>query len=217
MNTSSKSLLVTTAIAGVATVVLQFAGQGLIQVGGAEPPFDAPAGEISAFFAARDQDLFAAGSYLSVLSVLALLWFLGGTYALFRPDWRAPIALACGILYATGAGAGWDLAVYRVPEGVDPQLSRFAFDLGNLSFASGWVALGGFAIATGWLLIATQQFQRWLGWWAVAAGVCLIVARAVWTTPFWFLGYGLFWIWVIVLCALLLRRAKAPGPADASR
>jgi hypothetical protein len=111
--------------------------------------------------------------------------------------------------------AGWELAVFRVPEGVDPQIARLAFDLGNLSFASGWVALGSFAVAAGWAGLSTGAFPRWLSWWMVIAGLCLVAARAVWATNFWLLGYALFWLWVIVLSVRLLRRT--PSRAGGSR
>lgn len=124
-----------------------------------------------------------------------------------RDDWRAMVALVSGVVYvaATIAG-GWELAAFRVGEGLDPQIARLVFDMGNLGFASAWVALGSFALAIGWVLVASRQWPSWLGWWAVAAGVCLIAARAVWTNQFWLVGYFLFWIWVIALSVVLLRR-----------
>jgi hypothetical protein len=195
---------------------LVFGGQGFIQVGGAEPPFDASAADIANFFATRDQDLFPIGTYLSVLGLVTFLWFLGGVYTLMKNDWRAMIAVISGVVaVAATIGSSWELASFRVSEGLDPQLARLAFDMGNMTFASAWVALGSFALATGWALLSSRMLPRWLGWWAVAAGVCLIAARAVWTTPFWFLGYALFWLWVIALCVLLLRRAShARGDAS---
>jgi hypothetical protein len=57
------------------------ASQALIQVGGTEPPFDAPAQTIVAFFMARDSQLFVLGDYLSTLSLIAFLWFLGSLWA----------------------------------------------------------------------------------------------------------------------------------------
>ncbi len=201
----NRSLTRTTAWMGLATPVLQFTGQGFIQAGGAEPPFSAPAADIAEFFARRDPNLFALGSYLSVLSVLTLLWFVGGLYAIFRDDGRAPIALACGIVYAAGLSPGWEIAAFRAPEGIDPEQARFAFDLGNLAFANSWVSLAGFCVAIGITLLASPSFPRWLGWWAIASGTILVAARAVWTTPFWFSGYALFWLWVLVLCVRLLR------------
>jgi hypothetical protein len=54
----------TTAFTGLAAFALLAIGQGLIQVGGAEPPFDAPASDIVPFFVARDAELFFVGTYL---------------------------------------------------------------------------------------------------------------------------------------------------------
>jgi hypothetical protein len=214
----STSLLRTTAFSGLATIVLVFGGQGFIQVGGGEPPFDASATDIANFFATRDQDLFPMGTYLSVLGVVTLLWFFGGVYALMKDDWRAMIAVISGVVaVAGGISTGWELASFRVSEGLDPQIARLAYDMGNMAFASAWVAFGSFALATGWALLSSRMWPRWLGWWAVAAGVCLVAAKAMWTTPFWLLGYFLFWIWVIALCVLLLRRAsRAQGVASRS-
>jgi hypothetical protein len=211
----TRALFLTTGIAGIASVVLLFGGQGLIQVGGAEPAFDAPAAAILAFFDARDPWLFPAGAYLSTLGLAALLWFFGGTYAILKSNegaspWRSTIALISGVAFVAGVGGGgWQLATFRTAEGLDPQLARFAFDMGNLGFASAWVALGSFAIAAGWVLLTSPSFPRWLGWWALAAGVGLVAARAVWTSPFWFFPYILFWVWVVAMCVVVLRRRSS--------
>jgi len=206
-----------TGYAGFTALALLAAGQGLIQVGGAEPPFDAPTRDIVEFFATRDAEFFAAGSYLSVLSVITMLWFLGGLYTLLREDWRAPIALVSGVVYvAATVFGGWELAAFRVAEGLDPQIARLTFDMGNMAFASAWVALGSFALATGWAVLSTRLFPPWLGWWAVIAGVCLVAARAVWTTQFWLAGFTLFWIWVIALCVVLLRQRSTASTGSGS-
>jgi hypothetical protein len=61
-------------------VVLQMASQALIQAGGTEPPFGAPAEAIVAFFMAKDGQLFALGEYLSTISLIVFLWFLGSLW-----------------------------------------------------------------------------------------------------------------------------------------
>lgn len=61
----------TAAIAGLAATGLIFSGQGLIQVGGGEPAFDAPTGDIVRFFATRSQTLFPLGNYLVILGLMA--------------------------------------------------------------------------------------------------------------------------------------------------
>ena len=52
-----------------------------VQVGGGEPAFDAPADEILSFFEARNDTLYAAGSFLALIAALALLWFFAGFWA----------------------------------------------------------------------------------------------------------------------------------------
>jgi hypothetical protein len=197
----------TTAIAGLLTILLAFGGQALIQVGGGEPPFDARAEDVAAFFATRDSVLFPIGAYLSVLGVVTMLWFLGGLYTLTRPGLPAVIALISGVVFvAVVSTGGWELGTFRQAEGIDPQIARLTFDMGNLGFANGWVALGSLAVAAGCALLSTRVSRPWLGWLAIAAGVCLIPARAFWTTQFYLVGYGLFWLWVIALCVVLLRK-----------
>ena len=38
----------------------------------------------------------------------------------------------------------------------------------------------------------------------MAAGIGLVAARAVWTSPAWLFPYALFWIWVIVVSVRFL-------------
>jgi len=66
---------------GIAFVVLQLLGQALIQIGGAEPPFTASADEILAFFNNRDPVLAPIGGFLSILSIIAFIFFLGALWA----------------------------------------------------------------------------------------------------------------------------------------
>lgn len=204
-------LFLSTGIAGIAAFVLASASQGFVQVGGTEPPFDGSAAAIHDFFDARVPILYAVGSYLGVLLSVVLLWFVAGMHTLLRdaegePPWRSTVALLSGLLYVAGVmTAGWDLAVFRMDEGVDPQLARFAYDMGNLGFASSWVALGSFALAAGWVILSSRSMPRLLGWWAIAGGAVLVVARAVWTSQFWLIGYALVMLWIVVVSVLLLR------------
>ncbi|KAB2348457.1 hypothetical protein [Actinomadura rudentiformis] len=213
----ARSQLVTTGLAGVAMLALQFTGQALISTEAAEPAFDAPASEIHTFFAANDPSLMAAGSYLSALSVLAALFFAGGLASLLRRDWRAPLVLACGLGYALAVGVGWELAATRVEEGLNPDLARLAFDLGNLSFATAWVALGGFTVVTGCALRTHRLAPAWVAWMGAVAGICAVAARAVWTSPFWLVGYSLFLVWTLAICAVLLARAFRADTSDPDR
>lgn len=190
---------------GLASIVLLFGGQGFAQAGGTEPAFDAPAAEIVAFLESRDPTLYPIGSYLQMLGLVALLCFVATSYVWLRrlegdQPWRSTVALACGIA-AVGpvVVGGWDVAQFRADEGISPELVRYAYDAGNLGFANVWVLLGGFAVAAGSVLLTAAGSPRWLGWWAVAAGVALVAVRTVWTGDLWFFAYALFWLWVATL------------------
>ena len=45
------------------------------------------------------------------------------------------------------------------------------------------------------------------------AGLALVVARFVWTTAFWGVGYSLFWLWVLVVCIRLIVQPEWWGSA----
>jgi hypothetical protein len=203
------------AIGGIAYVALSMASQGLIQIGGAEPSFDAPAAEIVAFFEARNTQLFDIGAYLQLLALVAFLWFLGGLWAMLRqaegqPGWMSLIVVASGLAFVGSLSAGWQLAVFRIGEGLDPQIARLTFDMGNLAFANSWVPLGSMMLAAGAVMLGSAALPRWLGWSALGIGVGLLGARIVWTLFIAFIPWMLFWFWLIALSVVLLRRQRAP-------
>ncbi len=203
------------AAGGIVFVVLQMAAQALIQVGGAEPPFDAPADTIAAFFMARNSQLFALGDYLSTLSLIAFLWFLGSLWNTLRraegePAWLSFVAAASGLMIvaAVSAGGGWALAVFRKDEGLDPQVARLLFDQGNFAFANAWAMLASLSLATGVVSIRTGALPRWLGWSGVLIAGGLLAARAVWASSgLVFVPFGLCYLWLIATSVVLIRRA----------
>jgi hypothetical protein len=205
------------AAGGIAFVVLQLAGQSLIQVGGAEPPFSAPAEEILAFFAARDSGLFAIGGFLSTLSAVAFVWFLGVLWAALRrheeePAWLSLVAFGSGLaaMAVTLAGSGWELAVFRIEEGLSAEAAMTLFDQGNFGFATLWVPLAGLVLATSVLAIREGALPRWLGWYGLLLTVGLLAARTVWASSGIAFGpYVLFWVWLIATSVALMRRV--PG------
>jgi hypothetical protein len=70
----------------------------------------------------------------------------------------------------------------------------------NVGFANVWIALAGFAVCSAWVILSTGVLERWMGWWIVVAGLCLVVARFAWAAGFWGVSYALFWLWIIVVC-----------------
>lgn len=205
------------AAGGIAYVVLQLVSQALIQVGGSEPPFNAPAAEIEAFFMNRNPQLAAIGGFFSVLSVIAFLWFLGVLWARLRRHegelgWLSLVAFVSGVAgIATILGSGgWELAILRIDEGLEAETFRLLFDQGNLAFATFWVALAGMLLAAGVVTIRDGALPRWLGWYGLVVAVALLAARAVWfaASGAKFVPYLLFWVWLIAASIFLIRRAR---------
>ena len=203
------------ALAAFAYPVLQMVAQSLIQVGGVEPSFEAPASEIMTFFQNRDPALSMIGGYLSTLSLIAFLWFAGALWDELRGveggnGWVSTVALGSGVVAASllVSAGGWELALFRFDDGLDPQIARLLFDEGNLNFANLWVALGSMTLATGLVIRQSARFPRWLGWASIPLAIGLLLARAVWTTSIAFAPYVLFWLWMITLGVIFLRRAR---------
>jgi hypothetical protein len=205
------------AAGGIGFVVLQLASQALIQIGGAEPSFTASAEEIVDFFSNRDPSLAPIGGFLSSLSVIALLFFLGALWASLSryeesPSWLSLVALGSGLVAVavTLGGGGWALAIFRMEDGLDAASARLLFDQGNFTFAQLWVPLATMLLATGIVALRDGAFSKWFGWYSLIVSLALLISRAFWAAPggIAFTGYMLFWIWLIIASVLLIRRAK---------
>jgi hypothetical protein len=210
-----RTLSITGGSTGLAGLLLVAASQSLVQVGGGEPAFDASGDEILRFLEARHDTLYAIGTYLGLLAVLAPACFVSIMWVILReaegpPAWRSAVAFTSGIAFVVLLmSPGWELAAYRTDEGVDPQIARYAFDMGNLGFANAWVALAGFLAAGGWIMVATPAFPSWLGWIGIVAAIGFLVGRAFWTTSVWLIPYAIFWVWVV---AVSIRLFRGRGP-----
>jgi hypothetical protein len=145
--------------------------------------------------------------------LVTFVWFVVGLSILLRraegeAAWRSAIAMGSGVLFvALGlSGIGNEAAVAFRAGDLDPQIARYAFDQGQAAFANGRVALGSFAICCGWVIASTRFLPRWVGWLAMASGAGLALSRISWTSYIWLLPYLMFWLWVITVAVLLLRR-----------
>ena len=206
-----RRLLRVTGVAGLTALVLIFVP--LVASSGQEPTFDATTAETIAFFRSVDSPLAAFGSFVAILGLVAFLWFVVGFTTLLRRaegelPWLSTVAMASGVVFVPLVLSGsWDAAAFRADD-LDPQIARYAFDEGNLSFANGWLMLGCFAVCCGWVTATTGFLPKWLGWWALVSGGGLALSRAAWTSEVWLFPYGMFWFWVIAVSVLLLRRAS---------
>jgi hypothetical protein len=93
-------------------------------------------------------------------------------------------------------------AIIAMSPGEPPFLSTVA----SIGLANVWLSMGAFAVCCGWVVLSTRIVGRWLGWWAIASGLGLVICRFFWTSEVWYLPYLAFWIWVIILCVQLIWR-----------
>lgn len=202
-------------IAAIAYPIIQLVGQGLIQAGGREPAFSAPAQEILVFFQNRVAAFIPLADFLMAISVIVFLWFLGALWHLLRPaekgtGWLSLVAVGSGLLVPASFNVGgWSLALFRIGEGLEPQIARLLFDEGNLAFANSWIALGSMLLGVGIVCKAMGIFPRWMGWGSIILALGLIAGRTVWTTQIAFLPYVLFWVWMIAFGIYVLRHPWA--------
>jgi hypothetical protein len=182
--------------------------------------FDSNADETVAFFRSLDDSFGAISSFATAVGLIAMLWFTLGLALLLRRyegelPWRSVFLAGAGVVsVVSGQIATWEAAAYRSDD-IDPQVARYAFDLGNLSFANGWVAAGAVGICAGLIVLGNSDLPQWLGWWALVAGTGSVLARAVWTEGYAFVPFIAFWIWVGVLSVALLRSRFAVAGAKA--
>jgi len=205
--TTQQTLARITGACGIGTLVLVLGASMVNNYSGI--PFTADSDEIITFFRSIDDPLGAVSSFLTAVGLIAMLWFTLGLALLLRrydddPPWRTTFLAGAGVVsVVSGQIASWDAAAYRSDD-LDPQVARYAFDLGNLSFANGWVSSGAVGICAGLLFLAARELPSWLGWWAMIAGVGSVLGRAFWTHGFAFAPFTLFWLWVGVVSVMLL-------------
>jgi hypothetical protein len=198
-------------------IILQGAALG-------EPPLEATTKEAAEFFRkSAEAGWVQPVEAISALGMIGLLWFLVGLAVLLRraegdPPWRSTVALASAVLLPAYylVNASWASAAHRGTE-LDPAVAAYAYDVGNIGFANIWLALGSFAGAAGWVMLKSDAWPRWLGWWGAVAAVAMLLARFVWTIESaWFALYGLFWIWLVTLAVRLVMGRDVPGARAAA-
>jgi hypothetical protein len=180
---------------------------------------DSSADETVAFFRTLDDPLGWTSSFATAVGLIAMLWFSLGLALILRRyegelPWRSVFLAGAGVVnVVSGQIASWDAAVFR-SEDIDPQVARYAYDLGNLSFANGWVSAGAVGICTGLIVLSTRSLPRWLGWWGLIAGIGSVLARAVWTSGVAFVPFAGYWLWVAALSVMLVLGRFAVATPD---
>jgi hypothetical protein len=199
-----------TGVVGLVTFVVLFAA--IIAMSPGEPPFLATPEEVRAFYLNSTAGWVQAAMALASLAAIGWISFVVGLCLLLgraegSPPWRSAVGLVSGFVLAaylllntSGNAASFGAA------SLDLAVANYAFDVASLGLANVWLSMGGFAVCCGWVVLSTRIVGRWLGWWAIASGLGLIICRFFWTSEVWYLPYFAFWIWVIILCVQLIWR-----------
>jgi hypothetical protein len=202
----------TTGIIGIAFLVLLF-GPIIALASADEPALEATAAEAAKYFGNLEATWAQLTMAASTLGMIGSLWFFVAFGFLLRraegdPPWRSAIATLSGALLAAYGLIGLSSVGAASLHGgrITPEVADYAYAFGNVGFANAWIALASFAVCSGWVILSTGVLERWMGWWIVVAGPCLVVARFAWTAGFWGVSYALFWLWIIVVCIRLIVR-----------
>jgi hypothetical protein len=202
----------TTGIIGIAFMVLLF-GPIIALASADEPALEATAAEAAKYFGNLEATWAQLTIAAATLGMIGSLWFFVALGFLLRraegdPPWRSAIATLSGALLAAYGLIGVSSVGAASLHGgrITPEVADYAYAFGNVGFTNAWIALASFAVCSGWVILSTGVLERWMGWWIVVAGLCLVVARFAWTTGFWGVGYALFWLWIIVVCIRLIVR-----------
>ena len=202
-----------TGVVGLVTFVVLFAA--LIASSPGEPTFLASPEEALAFYLNSTAGWVQAAMAVMGLAAIGWIWFVVGLCLLLAraegsPPWRSGVALVSGVILAallllntSGNAASFGAA------DLDLAVASYAFDVSSLGLANVWLALGCFAVCSGWVVLSSRVVGRWLGWWGIASGLGLVLARFFWTSWLWLLPYAAFWIWMIIICIQLIRKPGA--------
>jgi hypothetical protein len=208
-----KRMIRSTGVVGLVTFVVLFAA--LIASTPGEPTFLASPQEALAFYLNTTARWVQAATAVLDLAAIGWTWFVVGLCLLLgraegSPPWRSAVALVSGVilgafllLNTSGNAASFGAA------DLDLAVASYAFDVSSLGLANIWLALGSFAACCGWVVLSTRVVGRWLGWWGIASGLGLVLARFFWTSMIWLLPYAAFWIWMIIMCIQLVRKPAA--------
>jgi hypothetical protein len=202
-----------TGVVGLVTFVVLFAA--IIALSQGEPTFLASPEEALAFYLNSTAGWVEAANAVAGLAAIGWIWFVVGLCLLLAraegsPPWRSAVALVCGVILAALLllNTSGNAASFGATD-LDLAVASYAFDVSSLGLANVWLAMGGFAVCCGWVVVSTRVVGRWLGWWAIASGLGLVIARFFWTSMIWLLPYAAFWIWMVIMCIQLVRKPRA--------
>ena len=165
----------------------------------------------------------AIGFSLEVFSFLFFLFFLGSLWSALRRaegenGWLSMVAFASGLMSVTiklASASSVFAALYRVREGLDPQIVRALLDMNDAAFSISFFPLVVLLVASGIVIIRSGALPRWLGWLAGLLAIALMgggLVGVIYHSEDAGLPFLLFWLWIVMTSIVLMRRAGQPVP-----
>ncbi len=208
-------------ITGVVATVLLFGT--FISGSPGEPTLNATTAEAAEYVRGLDATWVRQLEAVGDIAMFVLLWFMVGLALLLRRvDGDVPVRSTMAMLSAVLAAAfvifdvGDAAGAHRATD-LDPGQLAYAYDVSHFGLANVWLPFGGFAFACGWIIISSGAMPRWLGRWGLISGMGLALAQFVWTVEVaWLLPYLAFWLWLLTIAVLLIRRRGFGLPEEAT-
>lgn len=219
-NTRWDKLAAAGGIIGVALFIVA------IIVYGSAPSADDDAQAVAAFFSDnRSRVLWSV--VLSGLGLLAFVWFIAALVQTMRDAGEgrlASAAFASFLLgYSIGAVAALDRATlaFSVAD-ARPDLVLPLYHLSLVIDVVGGLLVAGLYTAVAGATFRTGLFPRWWAWISAVAAVWAVVNATAWNRDgFWsptgggaFIGFNVFFVWMLVTSILLVRRTGRQSPAS---
>jgi hypothetical protein len=199
---------------GIVSIVLVVIGLGFLV--GVVPPAGGSGDDVATFLE-RSEVRVWTGAYIGLIGALLHLVFFGRLYGLLRraeggTGWLSMTAFAGAVIqFAVLFSADFAVsaaAFYQGRRGFDPDVLAAFFDVKQFAelISGGLAAL--FLAATAVVVLRMGALPRWLGWFAAATAVLLLLSRALGPTdesePANFLAI----IWVLAASIVLIVRRE---------
>ena len=207
-------------LAGIVYVVLFVVG--IILVAGGRPAADAPPSKVIPYYQhGSHRDRVHLGTFLILIGVFFLIWFVGALRELVRSyageGILATVTGIGGAVYAalTLAGVAVEEGIYTMSDDtyrheVYPGVIHAANDVGYMLHSAGGVGVGAMIVAVSLAALRARALPAWVGWLSVLAGIVSIFAFA-------FIPWFVIAVWLVVASVLATRAfgrinaAAAPG------
>jgi hypothetical protein len=184
-------------------------------LGGEPPDADEKLGEVVDFWTSNDDELII-GALFGALATFFLLWFVGTLRSALRAAEGgsgrvSAISFAGGVVLVAGAALAVSIqfAAADTAGDVEPAVTQTLSVMNSDVFFTFGVGMAVLLIAAGIVIVRTAVFPRWLGWGAIVAGILSM-------TPAWFVAFGLWLIWTVIVAILLFRRGDTEQPQSSA-